>query len=101
MPFLKKDLKIYVFFHAWCLHFMIVYCIITNVRERNTLEYFALPHNADYVVFLYYKTQSFDFTAMLYTGGHNIDTGSVDRTVPQDVSKLSNVLFDAVKSSSK
>ena len=41
---------------------------------------FALPHNADYVVFLflYNKSQALDLPAMLNTGGHNIDSCGVN-----------------------
>lgn len=65
--------------------------------------YKVLPHNADYVVFFFlnYKSQVFNFTAVLSTSGHDIDSGSVDTTVSQDIRQLGNILFDAVKSPSE
>ena len=38
---------------------------------------------------------------MFGAGGHNVDTCGVDGAVTQDVGKLGDVLFDAVKGSSK
>lgn len=49
-------------------------------------------------LFLDYKAQAFDLATMLYTGCDNIDTGSIDGAVTQNVCKLCNILLDAVKS---
>ena len=63
----------------------------------------AAPHNSDYVVFLFldYKAQAFDLTTMLYTGCDNIDTGSIDGAVSQNIGQLGDVLFDAIESAGK
>ena len=47
--------------------------------------------------FLYDKTQPLDLTPVFRSGGHNIDSGGVDGAVTQNVGKLCDIFFDAVK----
>ena len=51
--------------------------------------------------YLYNQPEPFDFSAVLGTGGHNIDPGGVDTAVTQDIRQFSNILFDAVKGPGK
>ena len=51
--------------------------------------------------FLYDKTQPLDLAPVFRSGSHDIDSGGVDGTVTQNVGKLCNVLFDAVKGAGK
>ena len=76
------------------------YIIILYLYTHFAFSGLAAPHNSDYVVFLFldYKAQAFDLTTMLYTGCDNIDTGSIDGAVSQNIGQLGDVLFDAVKS---
>ncbi len=34
---------------------------------------------------------------MFHAGGHDIDTGGVDGTMPQDIRQFGDVLFDAIE----
>lgn len=65
----------------------------------NILKY--LPHNANYVVFLYYKAQSFNLAAVLRASGHDIDPGGIDTAVAQNIRQFSNILFNTVESPGK
>ena len=46
---------------------------------------------------LYNQPQPLDLAAMLGAGGHNIDPGGINATVPQNIRQLRNVLLDPIK----
>lgn len=60
-------------------------------------------HNGNYVVFicLNYKAQSFDFSPVFRTGGHDINPRGINAAVPQDVRQLGDVFLNAVKGPGK
>ena len=43
----------------------------------------------------------FQLTAVLLSGGHDIDTGGIDAAVAQNICQLGNVLFDAIECAGK
>ena len=61
-------------------------------------------HNADYVAFLiclYDKPQTFDLAPVLDASRHNIDSSSIDTTVPKNVRKLGNIFLNTIESPCK
>ena len=75
----QNTLKRYFFFETMCEGCLSAPIIIkSQIGAADILS--NLPHNADYVVFLflYYKSKAFDLPAMLNTGGHNIDSRGVN-----------------------
>ena len=68
--------------------------------EDYLLYQYCLPHNINYVVFLFpsdHQSQPIDFTAVFIAGTHNIDTRCFDAAMPQDICQLSDILFYAIK----
>ena len=51
-----------------------------------------------FFLYLNDEAKTLDLLAVLLAGGHDIDSGSVDTAVAQNIGQLSNVLFDSVKS---
>lgn len=47
--------------------------------------------------YLYDKAQSFDLATVFNTSSHNINTGGIDATVSQNVSKLGDIPLDSVE----
>ena len=62
-----------------------------------------MQHNANYVVFLRlnHQAESFNFSAMLRSGAHDIDPCRFNTAVPQNIRQLCDVLFQTVESSDK
>ena len=51
--------------------------------------------------FLHHKSQPFYLASVFAAGGHDIYAGGVNAAVPQNIRKLGNVLFNAIKSTGK
>ena len=66
-------------------------------------ESISSPHNTNYVVFffLHDQAQAFDLSAMLGSGGHDIDSCGVDAAMAQNIRQLRNILLDPIKSPGK
>ena len=67
-----------------------------------------MQHNADYVIcryrgyrFLYYQPHIFHLAFMFCTGSNDVDPSGIDVAVTEDICKLGNVLFNAVKCTGK
>ena len=88
------DKSYYVCLDFWKLESIILKCI-------GVMKNIASPHNSNYVDFLYDQPKAFDFSAVLGSGGHDIDSGGVDAAVSQNIRQLRNVLLDAIKGSGK
>ena len=66
---------------------------------------FISQHNVDYVitaisvaVFLYNQSHIFHTLTVFIAGINNINAGSIDTAVTENVGELGNILFNAVKS---
>lgn len=50
---------------------------------------------------LHHKAQTLNFTAVLHTRGHDVDTSVLNTAVAQDIRQFCDILFNAVKGSGK
>ena len=53
------------------------------------------------MLYLQQQIQSFHFLTVLRTGCHNIDSGSIDTAVSEDISQLGDIFFYFIESSCK
>ena len=69
------------------------------------LLYLFIQHNHDYVIaaltsaFLYNQPHTFHTLTVFCTGRDNINSCCIDATVPENVGKLGDILFDTVENS--